>query len=246
MKLHWTASFKVILCACLLSQYVSAQDQSIPTFDDTDSLQIVSKDTEVLPPDTTTIPEAPFFSAISIKWDYGKTIGLVLEREDKYEGALEFVFRDRFILALEGGFADLRPRRAFENADYNVRGVYGRVGFDYRLNPRGNFNTFAGVRYGRAFFDEEGTFFINNSLFNQFQETFVRNDQEAEWFEIVIGSESDLIKNVRLGFNLRLKFLNGFENFEPIELFTIPGFGLTSFTIYPALNLYARYTINFF
>ena len=108
-----------------------------------------------------------------------------------------------------------------------------------------NNNFFIGLKYGKSSFGDMGEFEIGSELWENFQQGFDRNGLTADWGEIVIGSEMQFIPNLYMGWKFRLRILNDFENFEPIPVYGIPGYGRTFDKTVPVLNLFLRYRFKF-
>jgi hypothetical protein len=72
-----------------------------------------------------------------------------------------------------------------------------------------------------------------------------REDLEANWVELILGSESSVKGNLYFGFTFRMRFLIQSDNFEPFEVYFVPGYGRTFDNFVPALNLYVKYFIPF-
>jgi len=84
-----------------------------------------------------------------------------------------------------------------------------------------------------------------SSLWDDYEGDFKRTDLEANWVELVVGSESAVWGNLFFGFYFRMRFLIQADNFETFEVYSIPGYGRTFDVIVPSLNLYVRYFIPF-
>lgn len=195
-----------------------------------------------------TIPESTsFISGVGLGVDYLKLPTFFLNNETKYEGSFEIIFKNHYVVSLEAGHASYTSKRSYKNApDYEVRGNYARLGLDYTAEFNPQTNIYIGLRYARSQFEDHGIFIISNELFNERRETIDRTGLEAAWFEVVVGSEQQMGKNFFVGGTFRLRFLNDFENFEPIPVYNIPGFGRSHDSTVPALNLFVKYRIGFF
>lgn len=216
-----------------------------------DTLKLVQVQNDSLSLDSLSIeleepkPKVPFFTSLDIGLDYLKFSSLLVDYETKYEGEVSMVFKGKIRASLEAGYGKLEPEKAFKNAQYEVEGTYWRVGLEYILPLDLKNSFFIGLKYGKSSFGDKGEFEIGSELWENFIQGFDRDKLTADWGEIVIGSEMRVIPNLFMGWKFRLRILNNFENFEPIEVYTIPGYGRTFDNTVPALNLFVRYRFKF-
>ncbi|MEQ8926975.1 MAG: DUF6048 family protein [Fulvivirga sp.] len=174
--------------------------------------------------------------------DYGKLITFPTDFEQKFEIGVVYQFKNRIQPNFHFGIATIEPDAAIENGTYKAEGSYWRVGANY-LVPIDNINRlFIGVRYAQSKFDDSGSYEITSELWPTFTESFARTGFEANWFELVLGSEK-IFKNghLLLGGETGIRFINEREKADFIDIYTIPGYGLTSDESSPFLNLYVKY-----
>ena len=96
-----------------------------------------------------------------------------------------------------------------------------------------------------AQYQDEAFFSITSSFWDDFDGEFQRTGLEASWAEFYLGSESSVKGHLYFGFSFRMRFMIQADNFDPFQVYSIPGFGRSSDTIVPALNLYIKYLIPF-
>ncbi|MEM7548639.1 MAG: DUF6048 family protein [Bacteroidota bacterium] len=189
--------------------------------------------------------EAPesdvFFSGIDISIDVSKLAFLATDFEDKYEASAGIFLFNRLGLTYEYGYGNLEPRQAIPNGTYQSEGTYYRVGMDVYFNIDPKNRIFLGGRFAESSFDDNGTFEITGQLEDDFNGSFSRSGLEANWIEFIIGSEQEIYRNLFLGFKFRLRVLGSTDNFEPIEVYTIPGYGRTFDDTVPAMNFHLKY-----
>ncbi|MFY0626864.1 MAG: hypothetical protein JXR07_11240 [Reichenbachiella sp.] len=190
----------------------------------------------------------PFFSSGAILFDYGKLIGLALDTESKYEIGTQIDFKNKIIVVGEFGIATLEPNGAYQNASYSSEGYYYRfgLGYKYDMNPKNNFVFTA--RYGRSKYSDNGEVNIQSAsrLFDPLVEPFDRETSIATWYELVLSSETRMWKGLYLGFHIRLRILDKYDEQEPLDVYSIPGYGRTIDKTIPALNLYVKYAFERF
>ncbi|QSE97037.1 DUF6048 family protein [Fulvivirga lutea] len=174
--------------------------------------------------------------------DYGKLLTLPSEFEQKFEIGLAYQFKNRFQPNFHFGIATIQPDAAIENGEYTSEGSYWRAGVNY-LVPLDQINRlFIGVRYAQSEFNDSGSYEITSELWPTFTESFERDGFAADWFELVLGSEK-MFKNghLLLGGEAGVRFINEKDEAEFIDIYTIPGYGLTSNQSSPFINLYVKY-----
>ncbi|MEL7148377.1 MAG: DUF6048 family protein [Bacteroidota bacterium] len=213
--------------------------------------------------DTTLLQQPGFFSGISVTADIGK-LGLaqLVEFEDKKAFTAHLEFFGKFQLSAEYGMGTIAPIEAFENVAYSVEGDYTRLGADYITNIKlKNFISF-GVRRAMSNYSDKGTVTIvsGSDLSNDYQRSFARSNLSANWWEVVISSETKLTRdftgkemnalqkvldNFYFGLHYRLKFALDYDPQEGIDTYTIPGYGRTFDRTVPAVSLYLRYRLGF-
>jgi len=185
------------------------------------------------------------YNRFEIGIDYLKLLTLLFSTETKMEAGLGFISKINVGINLEVGYGEKTPDDFYKNAEYKAYGYYGRAGISYYypFNPEVNF--IIGVKYARSQYQDEATFSILSSLWDDYEDGFKREDLEASWAELILGSESAVWGNLFFGFTFRLRFLIQADNFDPFEVYFIPGYGRIFDNFVPALNLYVKYVIPF-
>lgn len=195
--------------------------------------------------------KSKFFSGAEIYIDYGKLLLVASNFESKYEGGINLRFFSRVDLAGEFGYAVLDPLKAYDDAlSYTITGGYFRVGADYFVDLDKKNALYGGVRYGMSMFSDEGEFLLESDFWEDYGDTFGSDNLQADWFELILGSEMRLGKGsgeerpkggLFLGWKARLRILMHFENREEPRVYAIPGYGRTFDKTIPALNFYLKY-----
>jgi hypothetical protein len=217
-----------------------------------DSLNILNRD---IKSENKIVPDSlvtkKFISGLELVIDYGKILTLWTNFESKYEAGINLRFYERIVLATEFGYAELNPLKAYDNAlYYTVTGSYARAGLDYYTSYDPKSFYYAGFRYGKSFFEDEGAFFIDSEYWEDYQEGFGSSDLTASWVEIVLGTETflkfgkkseDPKSKFLIGWKFRLRILTDFENREEPRIYSIPGYGRTFDNVVPAVNFYIKY-----
>lgn len=221
----------LLVLLILLSFQVKAQD-SVAVVDDQIDIELAK----------------PFLSVVAISVDYGKLAGQLLNTESKYEFGGQVEFKDKIILIGEYGWSTLSPNGAYQNTEYESEGNYFRIGLGYKIDFKAKNNIYFSVRYAEADFRDMGTIDITSAsgLYDDLLEPFVRDNLSARWFEVVMSSETKLWKGLYAGFHLRLRIMDEYDKQEPLDVYTIPGYGRTFDKTIPAVNLYLKYALQRF
>jgi len=137
----------------------------------------------------------------------------------------------------------------FGDSTYNYRssGYYYRFGVDANLIPRdrfgGSFNF--GLRYARSFFDEELFGAVRYPQWGTSLADGKNENMDAQWFEITLGIKANVWKNLVLGYTLRLKAGLSLSEFQGLEPYRIPGYGISGADNFWGMSYYVSWQFNF-
>ena len=235
MKLHYTHIFKrlAIIVAFALCLPVIGMAFILP-----DSTIAAAADSSV-------IKKIPFVKRVEVSLDYLKLFSLPSKFEKKAEAGTGFYLRNNFGLNFEIGYGRLTPQNAYMNSDYKSEGIYGRLGLNYLYQYLPGVWLYLGIKYGESHFSDQGSYTIQNPLWNDYTGSYKRNNLKADWSEIILGSESSWKGNFNLGFITRVRFLMDYPKFNDIDVYSIPGYGRTMDKSHLAINLYIKYFIGY-
>ncbi len=185
------------------------------------------------------------FVSPSIYFDIGKLLTTPTDFETKYEGGIEIKFWEVFPIGIEVGSATLSPNGAFSNGDYESKGSYYRIGAGYVGSYDARHDIGIAFRYGASTFKESGSVFINSP--SGAQEDLIldinRENLNAEWWEVGLYSDSQLLKDsdlFRYGIDLRLRILRNYDSQEEVDVYAIPGYGRAFDKTIPSLNFFLK------
>jgi len=176
--------------------------------------------------------------------DYGKLASIPFGMELKAEMGAGIYMRNNFGINVEAGYGAKYPEDHYKNAEYSSYGYYGRIGINYLLTYAPGVHLYFGGKYGYSLYEDEGTYELGSDFWGDSEGSFHRTDLQADWFEVIMGSERRWKGNIYLGFQARVRAIRNFDNFTPIEVYSIPGYGRTMDKAIPALNLYIKYMIG--
>jgi hypothetical protein len=176
--------------------------------------------------------------------DYGKLATLPTDFEDKLEGGIGIRIGKHFTPVLYVGSSTLSPGSVIENGRYSSEGWYIRSGIEYYKSLDGKNNLLLGLRYGYTMFSESATYIISSPIFEDVTGFVERSDLSASWAEVVLGSEMRLGEGkFYVGGYFTLRVLINREEFDPIDTYSIPGYGRTFDKSIPALQLYLKFAL---
>lgn len=226
-------SFMAIACLVLVSDAYGQEE-------------VVQEENELQDSIAQAYRENPF--AIQIGLDLLKLGSFALDRETKYEGQVGFGYK-RLTLVLEAGHAFYASALAYKNSeDYSVEGDYYRVGLDYAFNIGPKSQIILGLRYGISTFGHQGTFEVHSELWDNYIATVPASQKSgatANWGEVVLGSQSNIAKNLYFGWYFRWRKILERTTYDPIDIYYVPGYGKSIDNSVPAINLLLKYRIAF-
>ena len=187
------------------------------------------------------VDTSKFIKLADIYLDYGKLVTMPFSFETKAEMGIGMYFRFNFGLNVEAGYGAKYPEDAYKNSDYSVKGYYGRIGLNYHYTYAPGVHLYLGAKYGYSMYEDGGTYELGSDTWGNYSDSFKRTNLQANWFEIIGGSERRWKGNFYLGFVVRVRVLMNYDTFTPIDVYAIPGYGRTMDKSIPALNLYIKY-----
>lgn len=231
-------NFKFTLISFLVILSLSASGQ--------DSLYVEPE--AILEVEDSTSVQMPTLSSLAFLFDYGKLAGLGLNTESKYELGVQLELKNKWVVIGEFGIGILTPENVYVNTNYESKGSYYRLGLGYKIDMNQKNNAFLSVRYGASKFEDKGLVKIQSAsgLYNEYQDPFDRKGLSANWFEVVLSTETRLWKSLYAGMHIRLRMMNDYDEFAPIDVYSVPGYGRTIDKSIPALNLYVKYALEWF
>ena len=177
--------------------------------------------------------------SIPIKTTYGIKIGLDISKqirmltEPDYKGIVftgDYRILDRLFIAAE--FGSEEKKTINEVLDFNTNGNFLKLGVNYNVynNRKGLDNEiYVGFRYGIAKFNQKLNSYTIYDLDHYWNQNNVNritnfNDLTANWFELVLGFNAEILKNTYIGISLRLNRLLNQKSPENFSNLYIPGF----------------------
>lgn len=156
------------------------------------------------------------------------------------------------VVELGAGYADNRP----EDGNYHYKSplsLYGKLGFNYNFLYKSNpdYQAFIGFRAGYTHFTYDVTDVTVNSSYWQQSRDFDLIGQKADVFygEALAGVKVKLVRNLSMGWNIRLHFKFHSSGSSPSRPWYIPGYGTSgligaTFSLIYTLPLQRRQTVE--
>tara|TARA_B100000963_G_scaffold308966_1_gene284699 strand:+ start:4820 stop:5530 length:711 start_codon:yes stop_codon:yes gene_type:complete len=174
-----------------------------------------------------------------VKSIYGLKIGIDLSKqirmltESNYKGLVintDYKLFDKFFIASE--FGQEKKYTKNEILDFETKGSFFKIGGNYNLyknRPGLNNEIYIGFRFGIGKFNHKLNSFKIYNLDNYWDQKTVNNITEfknltANWFELVLGFNAEIKRNVFMGLSLRLNRLLKNTKPENFNNLYIPGF----------------------
>lgn len=208
------------------------QEPPAPPDEQADST-ITTQDTSIVE-----VPEKVRVIMPSLTIDYGKLATTAIGWDEKYEGALSFLFFEQYYIIGEYGKGILEPKSALSNGHYKSEGTYFRLGGGYFKEIKTGYRLGLGARFAQSNYSEQGEIFVKSAegIQSDYSTSYYRPNLTARWIEIVLSSEAKVKLNkenaqakinnlLALGFHFRVRIMGSYERFSPIDTYAIPGYG---------------------
>jgi len=163
------------------------------------------------------------------------------------EAGIQLDLKHKFFPTLELGVAGAN-KVSNDNINFKTNGVFERFGIDFNLRkkkpdskPTNNLFT-AGIRLGMSNFNYNvtnvsltDTYWGGSEIIN-----YPTQNTTKLWYEFVVGVQVEVIRNLYLGWNLRVKNMLSKDITGAVSPWYIPGFGQNN-----ASNYGFNYTLGY-
>ena len=183
----------------------------------------------VVPPDSTV-----WLNGFTVQADVGSLITSTLMSGDTYssEAAIQMDLKHRILPTFEFGVAGANKLTA-DNSGFKTNGTFERFGVDFNLRKRKidskptNNLFIAGLRIGMSHFNYNVT---NVQITDDYWGgsvplNYMNQTSSKIWYEIVVGVQVEVLKNLFMGWTIRNKNLISQDIPGVIAPWYIPGFG---------------------
>ena len=113
--------------------------------------------------------------------------------------------------------------------NYQMSGTYYRVGMNYNMLKykqhldRNIF--FVGARLATSGFSQEASQVSLTNAWGTLETSFPKTSLHAYWFEGVIGLRGEVVRNLYMGYTIRIKRMIAHSGYNGINPYIIPGYG---------------------
>ena len=184
---------------------------------------------------TEKIDTIPLWNGFRVELDIALPIFSAIGLSESYttEGAVQFNLKHKYFPVVELGVSGIKNKVSANDATFNTDGIFGRIGVDMNLLKRKPGNRFSdnlflvGGRIATSSFSYD---LMNVTITDDYWSTTeVRNYPNTRatkwWFEAVVGMRVEVVQNIFLGWNVRMKSLLGTDTEGKIYPYFVPGYG---------------------
>lgn len=144
-----------------------------------------------------------------------------------FEASIDAEIKYKYFPVVEAGWNKVSDKR--EDYQYESEGVYGRIGMNYNMlkyRHRLDRNLFyIGARFALSNMNQQFTNVIIANEWDNYNVTTPNTSHTAHWVEAVMGLKGEIVKNLYLGYTVRVKILTSKNEFNDIKPYVIPGYG---------------------
>ncbi len=144
-----------------------------------------------------------------------------------FEASIDAEIKYKFFPIMEVGWNKVSDNR--EDYQYESEGVYGRIGMNYNMlkyRHRLDRNLFyVGGRFAFSQMSHQFNNVIVANEWDNFNVDIPETSHTSYWVEGVIGLKGEIVKNLYLGYAVRVKILTSRNQFDQFKPYVIPGFG---------------------
>ena len=168
-------------------------------------------------------------NGISIGVDIAPFIMLAFQPERRGAAFLgRYLFRRNWFVVGEAGYANVNFDR--DSYAYKSNGGFIKIGMDYNFfkvnEPGNNDNITAGIRYGIATQSHQSPrYTIIDDYWGDYTGKFNVSNVTSHYVDFIAGLRTEVLKNFFMGWSVRLKVLMAANTNNPLEPYTIPGYG---------------------
>ena len=163
------------------------------------------------------------------------------------EGFVALERNSKKSLVLEVGYQNFKYSQY--NYNYLSNGAFLRGGIDFNMiQPfvaKGKYYAGVGLRYGLSIYRSEIPEFKHENYWGTGTGSIAPTVHAAHFVEITPGIKTEILKNVSIGWNIRLRLMvysGTGKNLKPVS---IPGYGNGAKSFSPGINYYIIYNLPY-
>lgn len=189
--------------------------------------------------------KVPTFTYYRIGIDLTKIAASFLQNNyNVFEAQADVYYKKDLYFAAEFGYGNSKVSNQYLN--YKSNNTFIRLGLDktfFGRDFKGDFdNAFVGLRYGLAFINRgESTYAIEDIIWGNTNGIIPSESFLAHWLELTGGFRMELVKNIFVGWNARVKTFINPKKFELLPPSYVAGYGRGDKNTAFSYNLYLLY-----
>ena len=166
---------------------------------------------------------------LRIGMDVSRSLQHLWNKGDRYgtELSADIELFPNFYPIVETGWEKLKIQQDYIN--YSSSGSYTRIGFDYNLqvseSQKDKDMVYVGLRYGFDFASQQVDEYLIENYWGDIQDSFGKQNYNAQWAEAVLGIKGEIFKNFFLGWSIRGKLRVNQKEMEMPHVYFDPGYG---------------------
>ncbi len=177
------------------------------------------------------------YNGLTISADlYGPVSNLFGSDHFSGEVSVAADFKNRFFPILELGYATTNSIHEDTEIHYKTSAPYFRIGMNYNTGAKKLSNSFlyVGVRYGFSSFkyDVVSPDITDGVWGGKVPLELYGESSSAQWLELLVGVQVEIIKNIMLGWAVRYKSPFTVKENEHSRPWQVPGMGRNKSTVY--------------
>jgi hypothetical protein len=161
------------------------------------------------------------------------------------EGFMAMERTSKKTLVIEAGFQNFKYSQY--NYSYHSTGAFIKGGVDFNMiQPflaAGKYYAGVGLRYGLSIFNSEISSFKHDNYWGTATGSLPSSLHLAHFIEFTPGIKTEILKNVSIGWNLRLRLMVYSGTARDLKPVSVPGYGNGAKSFSPGINYYI--IINF-
>lgn len=178
---------------------------------------------------------------------FGPLYYLVYPDNLTVEGQVAYERNPKKSFVFEGGYQNFRYSQY--NYEYLSKGVFFRAGIDFNLlDPflsEGKYYAGIGLRYGLSIYSQEVPTYKHDNYWGTGTGSIPTSDHVAHFVEVNPGIRTEILKNISMGWNIRLRILLYPGTNKDLEAVSIPGYGNGTKSFSPGMNYYIVFNIPY-
>ena len=158
------------------------------------------------------------------------------------EGFVAFERDTKKSFVLEAGYQNFSYSQDNYSYSWLSNGIFVRGGIDFNMikpfEAIGKYYAGIGLRYGLSLYNSEVPSFKHDNYWGTGTSSVAASRHLAHFIELCPGIKTEILKNMSIGWNLRLRFMiypGTGKNLKPIS---VPGYGNGAKSFSPGINYY--------